>query len=514
MLIRPTSSFATRVAPYLLALIGVLAAAAVRFQMGPVVGGTIPVVIFTVPVILVALYGGFAPGIFATLCSALISDYLFIEPVQQLGLETPASMVVMSSFLVIGVTISYFGHRVKALQVRLAEQAGKLAEANRELEEGSRRKDEFLAMLAHELRNPLAGISTAAELLKLGRGTQERVAQTGEVIGRQVRHMTKLVDDLLDVSRVTRGLVMIDKKPVDLKEALHGAIEQVRTSIASKRQALDVRLPDGEVYVCGDRIRLTQVISNLVGNASKYSPEGRAIDIELRVLPARVELEVADEGQGIEAGLLPHVFDLFVQAERTPDRSQGGLGIGLALVKRIVELHGGSVAVHSGGRGCGSRFTIGLPRLEQSRSSEGPAAAMPAVRPAPPAMRILVVDDNRDAADTVALLLDAAGHTVFVEYDAKAALARAAAERLDAVILDIGLPEQDGRELCRILKASAHLADAVFIALSGYGQEQDLQRSREAGFDRHLVKPVDIGELMQALAARPPGMRARRQGAF
>jgi signal transduction histidine kinase/CheY-like chemotaxis protein len=512
--IRSNSRLATRAVPYLLALLGVLVATAVRYQLGPVLGGTIPVVMYTVPVILVALYGGFGPGIFATLCSAMISDYLFVEPVGRLALQTPASLVVMGSFLVIGTTISYFGHRMKALQVRLAHQARELAAANRELEEGSHRKDEFLAMLAHELRNPLAGISTAAELLKLGRGSQARIAQTADVIGRQVRHMTKLVDDLLDVSRVTRGLVMIDKQPVDLKEALRGAVEQVHATIDAKRQRLSMHVPEGEVSVCGDRIRLTQVISNLVGNASKYSPEGRAIGVELRLLPTTVELEIEDEGQGIDPGLLPHVFDLFVQAERSPDRAQGGLGIGLALVKRIVELHEGSVAAHSAGRGRGSRFTVCLPRLLQAPSRQDRELVMPAAPPVPQGMRILVVDDNRDAADTVALLLEAAGHAVFVEYDARAALARAAAERLDAVILDIGLPELDGLEVCRILKGRPHLADTVFIALSGYGQQQDLQRSREAGFDRHLVKPVDTGALMQALAAGPGGMHERRQGAI
>jgi signal transduction histidine kinase len=256
--ILPIPSFAPRILPYLLAVLGVLAAAAVRYQMGPVVGGTIPVVLFTVPVILVALYGGFGPGIFATLCSAAISDYLFVEPVGRFGLETPASVVVMGSFLAIGITISYFGHRMKALQLRLAEQASKLAAANSELEESSRRKDEFLAMLAHELRNPLAGISTAAELLKLGRGTQARIAQTADVIGRQVRHMTKLVDDLLDVSRVTRGLVMIDKQPVDLKEALRGAIEQVRAPI----EAISYHLGDvNHTFRRGHRI-MVQVQSS------------------------------------------------------------------------------------------------------------------------------------------------------------------------------------------------------------------------------------------------------------
>ena len=504
MPIQATYRPAKRVSAYLLALLGVVLATVIRFEMGPVLGGTIPVVMYTVPVALAALYGGFGPGLFATLSGALVSDFLFIEPVYKFGLETQASVVVILTFLATGLTISYVGHRMKTLQGSLAEQAEKLAAVNRELEQSDRRKDEFLAMLAHELRNPLAGISTAAELLKRTRDAQPRTVQTGEIIGRQARHMTKLVDDLLDVSRVTRGLVMIEKKPVDLKEAVQGAVEQIRASLAARRQDLVLDLPEAEVFVCGDRIRLTQVISNLLANASKYSPEERTVRVLLRVTADKVELEVADEGQGIDPGLLPHVFDLFVQAERTPDRSQGGLGIGLALVRRIVELHEGSVAARSDGAGKGSRFTVRLPRLALVPASQEDAAAAPAH--APRGMRVLVVDDNKDAADTVALLLDACGHTVFVEYDAGAALARARAERLDAVILDIGLPDTDGRALCRTMKTLPHLADAVFIALSGYGQEQDRRASMEAGFAQHLVKPVDTGALIEALAAERSGV--------
>ena len=491
----------SRVSAYLLALLGVLLATLVRYEMGPVLGGTIPVVLYTVPVALAALHGGFGPGLFATLTGALVSDFLFIEPVYRFSLESQSSVVVILSFLVTGLTISYFGHRMKTLQSSLAEQASKLAAANRELEQSDRRKDEFLAMLAHELRNPLAGISTAAELLKRARDAQPRTVQTGEIIGRQVRHMTKLVDDLLDVSRVTRGLVMIEKKPVDLKDAVQGAVEQVKASLAARRQRLTLDLADGDILVCGDRIRLTQVISNLLANASKYSPEERTVRVVLRATAEQVELAVADDGQGIDASLLPHVFDLFVQAERTPDRAQGGLGIGLALVRRIVELHEGSVTAHSDGAGKGSRFTVGLPRLAPATGSqEGSQGAAPA-QSTPQGMRILVVDDNQDAADTVALLLEACGHSVSVAYGAAAALARAGAERFDAVILDIGLPDTDGRALCRTLRAMPPLRDTVFIALSGYGREQDRRASMEAGFARHLVKPVDTGALIEALGA-------------
>ncbi|MFP5393839.1 MAG: ATP-binding protein [Gammaproteobacteria bacterium] len=486
-------------AAYLFALVGVALAAAVRYRLGPVLGGTIPVVLFTVPVVWASLYGGFWPGIFCTLVSAVVSDYLFIEPYGRLGLETPASVVVLLVFLAIGLTISYFGQRIKNLQTRLSSQATRLAEVNGELALANQRKDEFLAMLAHELRNPLAGISTAGELLKFSRLEPQRLAQMGEVISRQVGHMTKLVDDLLDVSRVTRGLVVIEKKPVDLKEALDAAVEQVRAALKAKEQQLKVQVPVGHACVCGDRTRLTQVISNLLANSSRYSPAGTQIEVRIDLTHEQVNVAVTDAGQGIDADLLPKIFDLFVQAERSIDRAQGGLGIGLALVKKIVELHEGTVAAHSEGRGRGSRFTISLPRLKQRARQDTLAPA----RDAAPrrSLRVLVVDDNQDVANATALLLEAQGHTVLVEYSARAALDVAQARALDAVILDIGLPEQDGRQLCRHMKALPHLADTVFIAISGYGQESDVALSLAAGFHRHFAKPVHMAELVDTLAA-------------
>jgi signal transduction histidine kinase/ActR/RegA family two-component response regulator len=489
-----------QVFPYLLALAGVVLAAAVRYQLGPILGGTIPVVIFTVPVALAALYGGFGPGMFCTLASAAVANYLFISPYLGFGLDLHAG-VVTGVFLLIGVTISYFGHRMKTLQARLVMQRQQLAEANRELERANSRKDEFLAMLAHELRNPLAGISTAAEVLRFVRADQARVSETGDVIRRQVRHMSKLVDDLLDVSRVTRGLVRIEKVSVDLKDSLRGAVEQVRSAIEAKGQHLSVEVPDDDLCVCGDRTRLTQVLSNLLANANRYSPAGASIRVEAGLSGQHIALSVEDNGQGIDPALQPRIFDLFVQAERTVDRSEGRLGIGLALVKKIVELHDGTVAVHSAGAGQGSRFTLRLPRLLRDA---GPAERQQASPPAAASdgTRILVVDDNRDAANAMALLLEAYGHTVFVEYDAAAALERARTDLLDDVILDIGLPGTDGRSLCRQLKSLPHLSGTVFIAVSGYGQDADVRASREAGFDHHFAKPVQMEALLQALRTR------------
>jgi len=489
-----------QVFPYLLALVGVVLAATVRYQLGPVLGGTIPVVIFTVPVALAALYGGFGPGMFCTLVSALLADYLFIAPYYSFGVDLHAG-VVIGVFLLIGTTISYFGQRVKTMQARILVQSRQLAEANRELERANSRKDEFLAMLAHELRNPLAGISTAAEVLRFVRADQVRVSETGDVIRRQARHMSKLVDDLLDVSRVTRGLVRIEQVPVDMKDTLREAVEQVRSAIEAKGQQLTMAVPEDEVWVCGDRTRLTQVLSNLLANANRYTPGGGRIAVGLTVARQRIELSVEDNGQGIDPALQPRIFELFVQADRAVDRSEGGLGIGLALVKKIVELHEGTVAVYSAGAGQGSRFTLTLPQLARQAGLKEPQHASPPAA-ASDGTRILVVDDNRDAANAMALLLEAYGHTVFVEYDVAAALERARTDRLDDVILDIGLPGTDGRALCRQLKSLPHLAGTVFIAVSGYGQEADVEASRKAGFDHHFAKPVQMEALLQALRTR------------
>lgn len=454
---------------------------------------------FTVPVVLSALYGGLWPGLFCTLFSAALSAYLFIGPIHGIGLSSGPGSIVIGTFLVVGAIISYFGERMKRMQVHLLQQAQRLEKANQELEEANVRKDEFLAMLAHELRNPLAGISTAGEFLKFIRADQHQVAQTGERITRQVRHMAKLLDDLLDVSRVTRGLVMIEKSPVDVKDALQQALEQVHAAFQSKQQHLTVTVPEGAMLVCGDRTRLTQVLSNLLTNANRYSPAGGTIDVQIQARDA-VEISVTDNGQGISAVLLPNIFDLFVQGKRSIDRVQGGLGVGLALVKKITELHGGTVSAESAGAGFGARFTLCLPILRQA--ADHPAEPVqPGRRPdLTRALHVLVVDDNEDAANSLALLLEAHGHTATVEYSAKAAFERVHAGEFDAIILDVGLPGKDGRALCRQMKVLPHLSDTIFLAVSGYGQKADVEMSLEAGFIQHLTKPVSIDEVVGELA--------------
>lgn len=370
--------------------------------------------------------------------------------------------------------------------------------ARDELLAASRRKDDFLAMLAHELRNPLAPISTAAHLVKAAASDPAKVARAAEIIERQVRHMTELVDDLLDVSRVTRGLVELERKPVEVKAVLGNAIEQARPLIEARGHQLTTRMPPGDVVVMGDRTRLVQVISNLLNNAAKYTPPNGALSVAMAV-DGHVEVRVADNGMGIDAQLLPHVFDLFTQGERTPDRAQGGLGLGLALVKSLVELHGGRVGAESPGRGHGAAFTVVLPLLEAgtpAASALHPQAVLPR---AARALRLMVVDDNRDAAETLGMLLGSLGHEVRVLHDSAQALAAAGEGPFDAFVLDIGLPDMDGYTLARHLRAHPNGSAATFVALTGYGSTGDRQRGDEAGFDHYLVKPADLAELARVL---------------
>jgi len=391
-----------------------------------------------------------------------------------------------------GQVVQWLGTDTDIHQQKLAEDA---------LQAANQRKDEFLAMLAHELRNPLAPISAAAQVLRLAPNDPSRVRSYADVISRQVGHMTTLVDDLLDVSRVTRGVVQFERVPVDLREVAASAAEQVQPLVAARRHALELALDPAPAAVLGDRARLVQVLANLLANAAKYTAPGGRIVLALAAdsRAGTVTIRVLDNGSGIDAGLLPHVFELFTQGERTPDRAQGGLGLGLALVRTIVLAHGGQVDAESAGPGQGSTFTVTLPLAPPPPAAQAPLAASAPAAAARRPLRILLVDDNLDAASTLASLLEAAGHRVTAVHDPGAALATAAATRPQALILDIGLPGMDGHALARRLRADPALAGALFLALTGYGQPQDRLLSQEAGFDHHLVKPVDPARLLALL---------------
>jgi len=374
-------------------------------------------------------------------------------------------------------------------------------ESEEKLRDADRRKDEFLAMLAHELRNPLAPIGAAAELLQLVKLDEGRVKKTSEVIARQVRHMTGLIDDLLDVSRVTRGLIELDKVALDMQQIVHEAVEQVGPLIRARSHELTIRQSPHSATVFADKKRLVQVVSNILNNAAKYTPEGGHLTLCTAVQDSQVLIEVIDNGIGMTIEMTKHAFDLFAQAERTSDRSSGGLGLGLALVKSMVELHGGSVTCKSKGLGHGSTFSIQLPLLLEKISRSSESLPETGFQLAPDtSLRILVVDDNVDAAEMLKLFLGALGHKVLVEHGPYKALERATLEQPQVCLLDIGLPEIDGNELARRLRAQPENHAAILIAITGYGQESDRLNALSAGFDYHLVKPVDTRKLVDILS--------------
>lgn len=367
------------------------------------------------------------------------------------------------------------------------------------LKEESQRKDEFLAMLAHELRNPLAPISTAAQMLKIVGTDEKRVRHASDVIARQVKHMTNLVDDLLDVSRITRGLVELESENLDLKLILSGAVEQARPLIEARHHQLHIHLSSELVFVTGDKTRLVQVIANLLNNAAKYTSQKGEIELGLEIQDGWANVRVKDNGSGIAPTLLPHVFDLFTQGERTPDRAQGGLGLGLSLVKNITALHGGRVTADSEGLGKGCTFTISLPLVAKAGEELVNTVLVNTVAPEIGPLHLMIVDDNLDAAQSLAALLEACGHQVTVLEDADSALMAVVDMRIQAFILDIGLPGMDGYELARRLRADPATASAVIIALTGYGQAHDRILTKAAGFDHHFVKPIDIEQLAKVL---------------
>jgi len=373
------------------------------------------------------------------------------------------------------------------------------------LKEADRAKDEFLALLAHELRNPLAPIRTALEIQRSPGADPAAVDRAREMMARQLGHMVRLIDDLLDVGRITRGRIELKKERVDLGTVLDAAVETSRSLIEAGRHDLTQSRPPHPVFLDADTTRLGQVVSNLLNNAAKYTPQGGRIELTAELAGDReVVVRVGDNGAGISAEMLPRVWGLFTQADRTLGREQGGLGIGLTLVKRLVELHGGSVAARSDGLGRGSEFIVRLPLADAPYPT--PASDRPGtMRPTAAHRRVLVVDDNVDGADSLAMLLALHGHTTRVARDGPTGLSEAEEFRPDVVLLDIGLPGLDGFEVARRLRSRFGTQDLRIIAQTGWGQEADRERSRAAGFDLHLVKPIDPTELLRIIGATAPG---------
>ena len=385
-------------------------------------------------------------------------------------------------------------HDMKLIEAALQEQA-------RELTDQHRRKDEFLAMLSHELRNPLAPIINAVQMLRIQQSASGSSPQACEMIERQVGQLVHLVDDLLEVSRISTGRIHLQRKPANLRTIVECSVETVRPLIDQHRHVLAVSLPSASLWIDGDSTRLEQVVVNLLTNAAKYTADGGQIWLSLLQEGHEAVLQVRDSGVGIAPELLPRIFDLFTQAERSLDRSQGGLGIGLCLVQRLVQMHGGQVAVSSV-LGQGSEFVVRLPLLQ---TAEPPSLPTP-TQNAPPrgsSLRILVVDDNIDSAMSLAMLLNEFGHDVRTAHDGPTALEVALDCRPDVALLDIGLPGLSGYEVAKWMRQQSLLQKSVLVAMTGYGQESDRQRSQAAGFDHHLVKPVKFEKVLEILASAP-----------
>jgi PAS domain S-box-containing protein len=370
------------------------------------------------------------------------------------------------------------------------------------LEETTRRVNEFLAMLAHELRNPLAPIRNAVSLMHSRHIEDPTVQWSRDVIERQTAHLGRLVDDLLDVSRITSGRLTLQRERLDLAVVFERAVEASRPLVEENHHTLEVRVPEKQIWVEGDLIRLSQVVLNLLNNAAKYTPERGRIWLSADLEQGLAVIRVRDSGVGIPHELRTKIFELFMQGARTLDRADGGLGIGLTLVERLVALHGGSVEANSEGPSKGSEFTVRLPAVAAPRphADDGAAGAAAAARVS---RRVLVVDDNRDSTESMEMLLSAWGHNARSARDGPEALGLAAEFQPEVVLLDIGLPGMDGYEVASRLHAMPGLRNTVLIAMTGYGQEEDRMRSREAGFARHLVKPADPGSLRSLLEALP-----------
>jgi PAS domain S-box-containing protein len=370
--------------------------------------------------------------------------------------------------------------------------------AEETLRRADRHKNELLAMLGHELRNPLAALSSGVEALA---ESPERALKLVPLMRRQVQTLGRLVDDLANTARVVRGEIALRREPVMLEEVVQRALRTAEPALAGHGHVPRVRLLDGSLETYGDPTRLEQVVVNLLSNAAKYTPAGRGIELTLQRRKGRGEIVVRDEGQGIDADLLPAIFDLFTQGPAPADRSNAGLGIGLALGRRLVELHGGTLCAESRGRGHGSTFTVRLPLRRDDRPALSTPPPPPLERPAEP-MRVLVVDDNEDAAEMLAHVLSRAGHEVRTAHDGDAGLERARELVPQVAVLDIGLPRRNGYELAMAMRGDPTLRDTRLIALTGYGTREDRRRAEEAGFDHHLVKPADPKRLRELMRPR------------
>ncbi|HEY6104465.1 MAG TPA: ATP-binding protein, partial [Anaeromyxobacteraceae bacterium] len=435
-----------------------------------------------------------------------------LEPVERtVGLVDPRRSFLMRmhpyrtpSNVIGGVVVSFIDvTNLKEAEAALHQAMGDRERAEQALREADRRKDEFLAVLSHELRNPLAPIRSSLHVLDHAAADSEAAQRARQIIARQVGHLARLVDDLLDVTRISRGKLQVDRRPLDLRALSQRTAEDHRGLFAARGVALEVALPDDPLWIEGDATRLAQVIGNLLQNSAKFTSSGDSVRLSLDVADGFAVLRVRDTGIGIEPAMIPRLFQAFSQADSSLDRRRGGLGLGLALVKGLVETHGGTVDVSSPGKGAGSEFVLRLPLAA--------APATPEVAPVapPPPRRVLVIEDDVDGAESLQLALKVEGHEVFVAHDGPTGLERARELRPEVVLCDIGLPGMDGYMVARALRRERGLRDTFLVALTGYALPEDLRRAADAGFDVHLTKPATI-EAVQEVMGRGPASAGDR----
>jgi len=450
---------------------------------------------FVLSMVLASAVGGWRAGLLATVLGMAVHLFAFVEPRYTPKLPDQRELLRILAYCVAGGAIMVLSEALQRAWDRVRER-------QRQLEVEAARKNEFLATLAHELRNPLAPIRNGLELLRLEGPLSPAAAECLAMMERQLQHTVRLVDDLLDVSRISRGKVELRPQPIAVTDVIQHAVETSRTIIDEAGHTLVVDLPSTPQIVNGDLTRLAQVVSNLLNNAAKFTPSGGRITLRAETNAGRAIIRVRDNGIGIPAEVLPRVFEMFAQAPGPMPQSRGGLGIGLSLSRALVELHGGRIDVHSEGAGQGAEFVVQLPLLPAAATGETRSATESAVAKA--ALNILVVDDNRDGARTLAKVLEILGNHVAVAHDGHTGLATAEERRPALILLDIGLPDLDGYEVCRRLRQQPWGARVQIYAITGWGQEDDRRRSHAAGFDGHFVKPVApqaIIDLVTRLAA-------------
>jgi signal transduction histidine kinase/ActR/RegA family two-component response regulator len=456
-----------------------------------------PLLPFVLGVLASAYLGGRGPALLASAVTPLLATFWFTSwphdapPLQWLAHVT--------FFLLLAVLTALIVHALQEAVQRADASARRAESAARALQENDRRKDEFLAMLAHELRNPLTPIRNVAHIL--GRVSPEAGAlkRASEMLERQASHLTHLVDDLLDVARITHRRIELKRERVSVERVVASAIETVQSIVESRRQMLTTTVTVANVRVEGDEVRLSQVVSNLLTNASKYSAPGQRIHVNVGADAESALISVRDEGQGIDAQLMPRMFDLFMQGDRSIDRTQGGLGVGLTIVKHLVEMHGGDIEVSSAGLNQGSEFRVRLPRIAVEPDARTPdSRTEPSVRH----LRVLVVEDNADAGESLRDLLHLDNHEVMVVQDGTAALTALESFRAEVVLLDVGLPRMDGHMVAHAIRSRYTAASPRprIIALTGYGTDEDRKATMRSGFDDHLTKPVNPSELLRLLS--------------